>query len=108
MNLQQQLRAEGRLFQTSVQPDHRDLDQVGRRTLNHRVDRDPLRHRALPMLLALHRVAHTLNAAATAKRGRHIALFPTLIQDAFHEHFDARITREIGVNELGRLTLGNA
>src|SRR5437588_9215761 len=99
MNLQQQLRLQLFPFKPAIDIDHRSLDDIGRRALNHRVDRDPLRQVSLPLIAERRRVANTRDRPAAAGDRADVAAFAALAQRLEQERIDAWVTGEIAVDE---------
>ena len=84
----------------SSSADHRDLDDVGGGPLDRHVDGHPLAGRAQRRVSC----GELRDLPLPAEQRRHVALGPRLLLDREHVIADARIGREVGVDE--RLRLG--
>ena len=99
VHLEDEPRASPLLAQPVVDPDHRDLDHVRRRSLHDRVDGEPLAERArLPVA-----DADLGDRPAPAEQRRHVAVALGLLDRALDEVLHVREAREVGVDVLLRL-----
>src|SRR5207247_10008924 len=98
-DLQYELRRAALVPEAAMDVHHRHLDDVGRRPLHHRVDREPLAERArLPV--GRPDLGHR---PPPAEERRHMAVPPRLLDRPLDEVLRERETREIRADVLLRL-----
>ena len=104
MDLEQEARAKPTNFQFPIQRNHRQFDQIRRRSLERGIDGRALGESALGRVAAF----HVWNGAHASEEGAHKTIAADLVERSVDEGSDPLVALEVTVNIMAGLVLGNA